>query len=184
MRHRDEIFCCTEYVPLWVSSLFVMSNMAFAFWGPFQALSHNSVSKPQETDMSTTHTHVITDTRIYTHTKVFAPGRSIRHQPLCRDWCSPAQNEKKNVLFSTVFLSVSFQHICPDIVQVTSPNGVKLRSWGQELSSGHKHPCFRTSTFFVFHCSAPVSLPQACRGRSHLAASYVAIFSGYSWAYY
>lgn len=46
MCHRDKIVV-VQSVPLWVSFLFVMSDMAFAFWGPFQAMSHisNSVSR-------------------------------------------------------------------------------------------------------------------------------------------
>lgn len=104
-------------------------------------------------------------------------------EALCKDRCS-FHKVYKNVLFSSVFLSVSFQHVCPGFVQVTSPNGVKLKPCSQETSFGHKHPYIRTRTFFVFHSSPPVSLPGADRERSHLTDSYVAIFPGYSWAYY
>lgn len=180
-RSRRECMLPLDFHPC----LSYMSNMAFAFWGPFQALSHICDSKSREIVIPTTHAHkeINPDTRFYTYTNVSPLDQSIRLQSLCREWCSSAHKVKK-MLFSPLSFAVSFQHVCPNLVQVTSPNGVKLRPWGQELSSGHKHPCFRTRTFFVFHCSAPVPLPQACRERSHLTASYVAIFSGYSRAYH
>lgn len=75
---------------------------------------------------------------IKTESRLSPLGQSIRQQRLWNGWRSSAQSKKKkkkkNVLFSSVFLSVSFQHVCPYFVQVTSPNGMKLRACGHELS--------------------------------------------------
>lgn len=122
-------------------------------------------------------THVSKQTQTHIHTctqtKAFPLGQSIRQKPLYGDADAPLHKvEKKCSFLHSVFLILSFQHVCPDLLQVTSPNGVKLRPRGQELSSGHKHPCFRTGTLFVFHCSVPVPLPQAQGKGSHLTASY------------
>lgn len=171
--------CGRKRVPF----LFAMSNMAYAFWGPFQAPSLVSSERPQEADTSICCVYTQKERIANTYTKVSPQSQSIKSRRYM-NCCFLAQSkegkkEKYNALFSAVF-----QHVCPDFLQVTSPNGVKLRPWGQELSSGHKHPCFRTRTFFVFHCSFSALLPQAGWKRSHLTASYVAIFSGYSWTYH
>lgn len=109
MCHRDKILVVQNMFEFH----FCLSNTAFASRGPFQALSHISSRKPREADTSIhTHKEIITNT----YTKVSPLGQSIRHQPLCRDWCSSARSKIQcsfsNSLFQCV-LSACLPRFCP-----------------------------------------------------------------------
>lgn len=121
----DEIFV-VQCVP----SLFVMSNMALAFLG---AISSSVTSLLASLKRQLYQQHAFTLRRNHRHTCIHIQKRSLQASPLdshCVGAEVPLHKVKKCPLLHSVFLSLSFEHVCPDLVQVTSPNGVKLRPRG------------------------------------------------------